>query len=488
MKSLFKRTLAAATGSVLALSQLAAMAATVNISAAETGAAASVTTIDKDYVLSVPVMEADPFQIIASDWNDRAETELIAMGTKTASVHAGKVRDRIIKRVKDVTFHLGEITDAQAKKLDACFSDAALTVTDDGKFKAVVEMSDIAPIIGEIFMDTLNRTDAAAADDGTALEPDFSGIVISGSFVLQGQINFDKKTVDTQVCFIDQNGNTYTDYSSMMQVGDFDQLGYVPAAMLSFVLSTMAAAQELADAGHAVTNYEYWSNEFIKHIANFGKDAYKSAVAVNEISVTGTDLNEVLAEYRAQLETKLAASKLSDDNKNRITKQLDYYAPTSVDQLFASERVNSIYDTYTEAFNKTIDRAEYALTLDDVQSVVESAISEEYAVVNGYSFAAKVKIDDDQKDELLTELIASGMTAKDVEDKYGYTIIIDGDETGIDKADLSTYEYVAVDSLKTIILDENTNDGGIHAELSYDVIRDVQAVHITAKAVTTTTT
>lgn len=75
MKSLFKRTLATATGSVLALSQLVSVAANVNVSAADT------LTVDKAFVLNVPIDPAAPLKAEqVSDWADLLESKFIELG------------------------------------------------------------------------------------------------------------------------------------------------------------------------------------------------------------------------------------------------------------------------------------------------------------------------------------------------------------------------------------------------------------------------
>ena len=486
MKSLFKRTLAAATGSVIALSQLAAMAVNVNVSAADTAPASGVTTVDKKFCLNVPVAKADPFKITASDWNDKLESELLAAGKKEFSAHASELRTKFINRMARIMFYGGSATKDQASRFAACFSDINVTANPDGTFTAKVAMYDAAQVTTEIYMDTIARLmdGKVTTDDGSKqIVPDFSGVKIAGEFIIEGKTDFDKKTISTSAKFVDDEGNEYKDAESAFEVD-----GYCQHVMNEIGLAATIAADDAEKDGSKTEKFTDAVNKIAKNGFNFNQDVLKAAKAVNSIKIEGTDYNQVYSDYLAKVDEKLAAAKISDRNKERITNQLVKYFPETASEGFTDALVNHYYNSAVDFVNKHYNNIQVSLKPADVQEVLDSAVEAEYAFTNGYSFNAKVKIDDDQKDELLTELIASGMTAQEVKDKYGYEIIIDGDETGVDLADLSTYEYVAVDSVKTIFFADSTNDYGLNTEFFYDVLRDVQAVHIVPKTVTTTTT
>ena len=486
MKSLFKRTLAAATGSVIALSQLAAMAVNVNVSAADTAPASGVTTVDKEFCLNVPVAKADPFKILASDWNDKLESEMLAAGKKEFSAHASELRTKFINRMARIMFYGGSATKDQASRFAACFSDINVTANPDGTFTAKVAMYDAAQVTTEIYMDTIARLmdGKVTTDDGSKqIVPDFSGVKIAGEFIIEGKTDFDKKTISTSAKFVDDEGNEYKDADSAFEVD-----GYCQHVMNEIGLAATIAADDAEKDGSKTEKFTDAVNKIARNGFNFNQDVLKAAKAVNSIKIEGTDYDQVYVDYMGEVGKKLDAANISERNKLRIIGQMINYIPGNASMAAKDELVNHYYNSAVNFFNNKYSNIQIDLKPSDVTDVLDSAVEAEYAFTNGYSFNAKVKIDDDQKDELLTELIASGMTAQEVKDKYGYEIIIDGDETGVDLADLSTYEYVAVDSFKTIIFNDRTNDYGLNTEFFYDVLRDVQAVHIVPKTVTTTTT
>ena len=96
MKSLFKRTIAAASSSVLVLSQLATLAANVNVSAAD----AAPLNIDKKFVLDVPIDEKDPLKAgQVSDWDSKAEICSFLQATKRLLEVQRRQRRQFVRRL-----------------------------------------------------------------------------------------------------------------------------------------------------------------------------------------------------------------------------------------------------------------------------------------------------------------------------------------------------------------------------------------------------
>ena len=148
MKSLFKRTLAAATGSILALSQFAAVTANVNVTAADEtpAASSSAVTIDKDFVLFVPIDEKEPMNGLHSDWNDKLETAL--MGTTDKTFTFGLERGKT--EAKKIMLKSDRIDSATADEILAAVSAATVKTTSDGKGTAEIEIADLGQIAGRL--------------------------------------------------------------------------------------------------------------------------------------------------------------------------------------------------------------------------------------------------------------------------------------------------------------------------------------------------
>ena len=148
MKSIFKRTLAAASSSILVLSQLSAVAATVNVSAADEAPAASssATTIDKEFVLFVPIDEETPWNGLHSDWNDKLEAAALTAGAKSFTVGL----DRGKKYAKKAMLKSDRVSSATADEILAAVSEAKVETDGKANGKATIEIADLAPVCGEL--------------------------------------------------------------------------------------------------------------------------------------------------------------------------------------------------------------------------------------------------------------------------------------------------------------------------------------------------
>ena len=119
MKSLFKRTLATATGSVLALSQLVSVANVVNISAEDS----TLPPVDKSYVLSVTFDKEDPLAAgQTSGWADDVESKFLELQDHTYSYSSQKVKNALARELKrrrvwQSTFPLRTLMHSSARSL-----------------------------------------------------------------------------------------------------------------------------------------------------------------------------------------------------------------------------------------------------------------------------------------------------------------------------------------------------------------------------------
>ena len=155
MKSLFKRSLAAATGSVLALTQLALMA-NVNISAEEattaanTSSSAVTVTAGENSVydiLYVPVsaelfkeavLKDGKAEVGKSEIGNKIETALLSAGDKTFTSSLASVKAKL----KTKMMQNGYIDSATADELLAAIKDATITVTTEGKITGTAKVDE----------------------------------------------------------------------------------------------------------------------------------------------------------------------------------------------------------------------------------------------------------------------------------------------------------------------------------------------------------
>ena len=208
MKSLFKRTIAAASSSVLVLSQLATVAANVNVSAAD----AAPLNIDKKFVLDVPVDEKDPLkQGQFSDWNDEAESLILAVGEKTVTASTVKAKNIARKAANKAAAKYGHVSAAEIDEVLGGIADTA-TIKLDGKggFKATATCANVGPTIGKFCEDELAlRGYPSKNADGDDVVIDWSSFKASGSIVVEGKFDFAKKTFSYETTLIDENGTAY---------------------------------------------------------------------------------------------------------------------------------------------------------------------------------------------------------------------------------------------------------------------------------------
>ncbi|MBR6717699.1 MAG: hypothetical protein IKI77_05065 [Oscillospiraceae bacterium] len=452
MKSLFKRTLAAATGSILALSQFAAVTANVNVTAADEtpAASSSAVTIDKDFVLFVPIDEKEPMNGLHSDWNDKLETAL--MGTTDKTFTFGLERGKT--EAKKIMLWSDRIDSATADEILAAVSAATVKTTSDGKGTAEIEIADLGQIAGRLIEQEMRiQNDGKEGTvGGKPVKADWSKLNLSGKVKVEAETDFAKKTVSYQVTFIDEKGTEYKDYKGIEQ----------------YVLAKVDEAAALLKDAAAKNggNTAKFNDKLDKYVAKAKKgEGYiaKMVEAVQAITATNSTPDGLYTDYTGKLVDAAKSVGAPDYYTNKSVNKFNEEKPATVSQFWTDERVQKEYDKAVDLVKENFgEYVDVTLKLSDIQSIVEGANSAEYTVPNGYSVEAILNIDDDKADEV----------EKAIRDKHEAEWLANG------------YKIVSIDSSKKITAKADT-EYAMKGELFYDVER---IINVVTEPITTTTT
>lgn len=452
MKSLFKRTLAAATGSILALSQFAAVTANVNVTAADEtpAASSSAVTIDKDFVLFVPIDEKEPMNGLHSDWNDKLETAL--MGTTDKTFTFGLERGKT--EAKKIMLKSDRIDSATADEILAAVSAATVKTTSDGKGTAEIEIADLGQIAGRLIEQEMRiQNDGKEGTvGGKPVKADWSKLNLSGKVKVEAETDFAKKTVSYQVTFIDEKGTEYKDYKGIEQ----------------YVLAKVDEAAALLKDAAAKNggNTAKFNDKLDKYVAKAKKgEGYiaKMVEAVQAITATNSTPDGLYTDYTGKLVDAAKSVGAPDYYTNKSVNKFNEEKPATVSQFWTDERVQKAYDKAVDLVKENFgEYVDVTLKLSDIQSIVEGANSAEYTVPNGYSVEAILNIDDDKADEV----------EKAIRDKHEAEWLANG------------YKIVSIDSSKKITAKADT-EYAMKGELFYDVER---IINVVTEPITTTTT
>lgn len=452
MKSLFKRTLAAATGSILALSQFAAVTANVNVTAADEtpAASSSAVTIDKDFVLFVPIDEKEPMNGLHSDWNNKLETALMGTTDKTFTfdLETGKTE------AKRILLKSNRFDSATADEIIAAFSEATVKTSSDGKGTAEITISDLGQIVGALIEQEMRiqSTNGKVTVGGKPVEADWTKLNLSGKIKVDAETDFDKKTVSYQVTFIDEKGTEYKDYKGIE----------------SYVLAKVDEAAALLKEAAAKNggNADQFNERLAENVAKAKNgEGYiaKMVEAVQAITGSSDDLDKGYQAYTAKLDAAAKSIGAPAYYTKKASEKFASEKPASASQFWTDERVQSAYtkavDLIKANFGEYVD---VTLKLSDIQGIVEGANSAEYTVPNGYSFEAVLNIDDDKAADV----------EKAIRDKHEAEWLANG------------FKIVSIDSSKKITAKADT-EYVMKGELFYDVERIIEVV---TEPITTTTT
>ena len=447
MKSIFKRTLAAASSSILVLSQLSAVAATVNVSAADEApvAASSATTIDKEFVLFVPIDEETPWNGLHSDWNDKLEAAALTAGAKSFTIGL----DRGKKYAKKAMLKSDRISSATADEILAAVSEAKVETDGKANGKATIEIADLAPICGELIEQEMRIQNGGkeVTFNGKPVVVDWSKLTLKCTAVVDVKTDFDAKTVSYEVTLTDENGKEYMDYKAVEE--------YV----LAKVDEAAALLKEAgAKNGGDTARFNEQVDKYVKKAKNGEGYIAKMIEAVKAITASASDLETLYTDYSNKLVEAAKSVKAPEYYTNKAINKFNAEKPASASALWTDEKVQDCYDAAVDIVSRNYgEYVDVQLKLSDIQGIVENATSASYKI-DGYTAEAILEIDDDKADEVKAAIEA--------------------------KLAAENKKLVSFKSSKKITAKGET-DYGMKGSAFYDVER---IITIETEAITTTTT
>ena len=487
MKSLFKRTLATATGSVLALSQLVSVAATVNVSAADT------LPVDKAFVLNVPVDTKAPLKAEqVSDWSDQLEAKFTELGDNY-TVQFGT--QRVKKQAKEfLVKHASKYMSSE--DMDALLAKIASTGTAvtnmDGSYTITLECDEVGDVIGEIFQNLYSEGKVPV---------DWTQFSVKGKLVVKGKINFADKTATYGLVLIDETGKEFTGDAGIQLYAE-QKLDEAKAICLAADSSKADKIEEVYEALSNKINYIRLAIESVFDLSN--ADAIEDEDLVeNESFVTEgiTDPEEAYETFAASKILQVYSTDIPDAVKQRMINAYGARVPATLAELLSDERVTSRYNQVVDIINNNYEGVQIDFTLEDVSSIIDEGYDYDINIPNGYSFNGTFSIADDQTDEVLDAVKAvyteDGFIAgADLETLAGYAsddayqtyTVVDG--SGTEVTDFTKdYTVIGVTSHKEI-------SGGNQIELfdltqgtvSYDVERVIEQIIVEEVKETESTT
>ncbi len=376
-KTLFKRSLATATGALLAFGQ------TVSTLGVVTAANASL-TIDKNFILDAEIdtkaLPALPAEVAApeyafatavkigeSDWNNDVDSFLSTTAadgdvTKEVSLDAAKdLLESAIAKTKKLDDELIQNVIDNVSDATAVYSKNAITVS--------AKLNDIGQIIAPKMVELINKSGGNLAGNF-----DFSKFEISGS--VEAVVDFGEfdKNIDVTVTFTDEAGKKYTVANDREDIFDYTGKKYNE-------LVDIAKAQ--ADLGIVEANIKKCQDA----IANTVEYMKNVDAALAKVSFSGTSFDGT---YEGYAKAALAAIKSVDDSKllDAATTYRDKAIakiPASWQDGLTDERTQKGYDALANLlaeFNCTL-----SLTTDDIISIAADAdANNEVKIdINGYN-------------------------------------------------------------------------------------------------------
>ncbi len=389
MKSIFKRTLAAASSSILVLSQLSAVAATVNVSAADEApaAASSATTIDKEFALFVPIDEETPWNGLHSDWNDKLEAAALAAGPKSyiISLDHGK------KYAKRAMLKSDRVSSATADEILAAVSTAKVSTDGQANGTATFEIADLAPVLGELIEQEMRIQNGGkeVTFNGKPVDVDWSKLTLKASVKVDVKTDFDAKTVSYEVTIKDENGKEYKDYKAVEE--------YV----LAKVDEAAALLKEAgAKNGGDTAKFNATVDRYVKK-AKSGEGYIAAMIeAVKAITASASDLETLYTDYSNKLVEAAKSVKAPEYYTNKAINKFNAEKPASASAVWTDEKVQDCYDAAVDIVSRNYgDIVDVQLKLSDIQGIVENATSASYKI-DGYTAEAILEIEDDKADEV----------------------------------------------------------------------------------------
>ena len=468
MKSLFKRVLATATGSVLLVSQLAATG--ININAADS---ASGTILDKAWITDVPV-DTELFPLPAIDelpvviegdesaaeavpwgesiWNDQFHTAInTIVGDKDfveKSFVGQKVRDLVIRNLANTTY----FTKAEATELANGVSVLDVKVAVD-KATAEISIDGVNERIGAVAEDALTRRGIKFVNaDGDPVVIDWNKFPLFGAgFVEVDYSKFDK-TATYNVTFTD---------------GEKDYDGY--DAFADYITEKFNAAVDFIADEATAQNAPKLASDIQKYRGRFDtlKAETESVIdAVEAINFTSDDPAAAYDTYKAAFEDAVKNADVTERYANRAAAEF-YRIPANLDAILKGERGTAWIQYAIDAAKQYAnDKVTIDLSAGDFAAILDEGYEYEITVPNGFSADVEFKLADDKNSDVFDA----------IEEAYADQWADEG------------YELVSVTSHKEVTLNAETNKLVDSEKLFYDVVRIIDEVVLKKVEETTTTT
>ena len=447
MKTFFKRTAAAATGTVLALTQLAATTV-INVNAEETS------KWDKAWVVNVPVEDAVASEQIVVDgtvqevtssvkvgestWNNDFQTGILAIAGSGA-VDTKASASALQKAVKLALEKSGYADAETAHAIADAVSSQADVKVDDGETVITIDIANCGKDFGVVIENMMRKTGCKLQDDlGNKIEIDWTSFVVKGTVTIDVTYTYDKN-ISYAVTFTDEDGVSYT-ADKLLQ---YAEKKYTQAAaVIQASAAKIAASYGITDFTVEMGEFNDYAQKTIARIKKGAKEAYA-------VSVLGTELDATYADY-------LAAENAVFEN-SRTGLSILKKAPATATEALTNSKLAGGIDTAIGALKNVAGDVQIDITAADLSGIVLSGYNYNINVPNGASADLIFSIADDQADELLAALQA-------VDDKVE-----------------------SVTSHKEITLNvDNKIDGT--GNLYYNVVRYIDAIKLKEEETTTTTT
>lgn len=449
MKSLFKRSLAAATSSLLALTQLASMAG-VNISAVETAAAANGIDISMDAILDIPV-SSDDFKTAPVDgmvWagkteiGNRIDAALRSGSDKQFTVSATSMRER----AQSVLAGRNLLTPAEIDEIINQIGDANVTVTTDGEATIEIELGEIGPTVGPAFERFVQKALNIDFDDPEApIVVDWTGYSIAGKIVVNAVADFDTNTVTYTTSITDEKGEALEGYQALID--------YVIEKLDDASNRVLKSAQDTKNEKQAdVDDYQKQKNEKQAE-KNVRQEELDKAVADFEDAVAqGADEKTVLEKKQevADAQAKLddAQAKLDDAQA-----QLDEAYVALADAQNKLDKAKSNLDNAKDKIRSANKIVEAVAAISETDSTVDGLYAA--LVQDGKDIIDKTDLSDARKNQIKNKIDekkpASALEALDnekVQKAYDAAVSKINENYG----DIATIS-VSLDDIKAVITD-----------------------------------
>ncbi len=511
MKSLFKRVLASATGSVMLLTQMAATA--VNTTAADA------TVLDKAWLTDVPTdgevpslddlaifVDGEAFNDMAkllvaaeaeedeselvnydvedlvettegeeeeeeyapavfgeSNWNDKFETAIKAAvgdGEKTVTVDDAAFRTTLAKRLKSNKFVSKNISEASVDALIAALGAGTLTV-EDGYATAKYTLTDaMGKAFGNAFVEYLiNQGGNFTRPDGVDVDIDWSGYDLSGELTID--IDFSKydKTAAYEISFTDGNGKKY---------GTLDEF------------ENFAAMKFLEAMNVIVTEGEKQGVDLSGDMAKYAAQGANAMNAIKELyhAIGSTFVMQLNAPdtYTTYIQALKESIKEGVSSPRFVRKALNALAkaPATLDAALASNSFNKAFDIAIGALKGIAgENVKVDLSPATIQELIDET-EQSVFIIGGYVAAGMFVLPDDQSEDVEAAIKAA------YADKWA--------EEG--------YEFVSLESSKIGMVqagpkgseDEDAASEITKGEGSFDMARYIKRVDLKTIEKTTTTT